>query len=543
MPRLAKGSEIFWGADGVPSTRITLQAQRSMMRMPECRAPDLPPSAAAVEAAENKRTILADVARRLTDASTDYADAFDALTTIAKAPSSMTLAGALKFAGKLIKGQINLSETPTIKEIGDSWLDGTLHKDIEPLAAKTVRNTRYTLDAYVYPLVGHVQVNRFTFEHGEQVKNALPPDAHRRNSLQPLTRILSLAVQLRHITQSPLPEGWLPAIKKARDKQWLYPSEDSTLMACTAVPLARRMLWGYFVREGGRDGETIRLLVRMFDLRTGGATVPGSLVKGGERKIWALLDGTRLAMAAWVALRNAQPGDRMFVDADGQPIGNTRRLPDWLRDDLRTAGIDRPELFLNDGENKCIVPHHLRGSMVTVAIANGRDDRWIIKRTGHASPAQIKTYEELAESFTEMQQAQRDYLPLHEAIPELRAITSDPSGSSGKSHSKANGSGNHAESLGLAQYRKEVPCYAQPSDMPKVPANPLIVPPSSPVQPSVDGQSLAFGLMLEALAQQLTERVTAGVVAELVKLGVVNRPRPALVAKATDDDDDDLKNR
>jgi len=84
--------------------------------------------------------------------------------------------------------------------------------------------------------------------------------ATRRNVGQLMTRLLTLCVYpLRLIAVSPIPRGFLPRAPKPKALPGLYPDEDRRLLACTAVPLEYRVLWGFLAREGMRDGEAIGL--------------------------------------------------------------------------------------------------------------------------------------------------------------------------------------------------------------------------------------------------------------------------------------------
>jgi hypothetical protein len=51
-----------------------------------------------------------------------------------------------------------------------------------------------------------------------------------------------------------LPRNFAPKIGKSIAVQWLYPSEEAQLVACEALLIERRLLWGVLAREGMRDG-------------------------------------------------------------------------------------------------------------------------------------------------------------------------------------------------------------------------------------------------------------------------------------------------
>jgi hypothetical protein len=60
--------------------------------------------------------------------------------------------------------------------------------------------------------------------------------------------------------------------------------------------------------------------------------------------------------------------------------------------------------------------HDLRASFVTIAFANGRDERWIRDRTGHRSGA-LERYRRVARTVEELDLG--DWVSLDEAIPEI----------------------------------------------------------------------------------------------------------------------------
>ena len=47
-----------------------------------------------------------------------------------------------------------------------------------------------------------------------------------------------------------MPRGWLPLPGQRKALAYLYPDEDRRLLACAAVPLVYRLLYGFLAREG-----------------------------------------------------------------------------------------------------------------------------------------------------------------------------------------------------------------------------------------------------------------------------------------------------
>lgn len=111
--------------------------------------------------------------------------------------------------------------------------------------------------------------------------------------------------------------------------------------------------------------------------------------------------------------------DLVFTD----PQGNAHSkfgIAMLLRSHLEAVGLkeERPELFTTTTERQQIRVHDLRGTFVTVSLANGKSESWIADRTGHRSSEMINRYERVARSFQELDLG--TLLPLNEAIPELQ---------------------------------------------------------------------------------------------------------------------------
>jgi site-specific recombinase XerC len=176
-----------------------------------------------------------------------------------------------------------------------------------------------------------------------------PLSATRRHYAQLIRRVLELAVfPCRIIKANPLPKGFLPKPGKPPAYPYLYPDEEAKLLGHTAIPLGRRMLWGFLTREGLRSGEAVMLRVGVgVDLERGAVSLDKN--KTNDPRSWALDQGVLRALKTYVRLRDAQVGAPLFIDRDGAPFDN-RKLAQVLRADLEAAGIKRRELH-EKGEN------------------------------------------------------------------------------------------------------------------------------------------------------------------------------------------------
>jgi len=65
--------------------------------------------------------------------------------------------------------------------------------------------------------------------------------------------VAALAVDpARYTNVNPLPRRFLPKTGRSPAYSFLYPPEDAILFACTLIPLAFRLLYGFLAREGSR---------------------------------------------------------------------------------------------------------------------------------------------------------------------------------------------------------------------------------------------------------------------------------------------------
>src|SRR5690606_29433428 len=128
--------------------------------------------------------------------------------------------------------------------------------------------------AVLYRSIGDVRLAEFTLEHAELAMRSLPETtrtaATRRQYAQLISKVLGLACYpLKIIERSPLPRGFLPKVRTQKATAYLYPDDDAALLACTEIPLMRRVLYGFLAREGLRLSEALGLTWADFDLTRG----------------------------------------------------------------------------------------------------------------------------------------------------------------------------------------------------------------------------------------------------------------------------------
>ena len=274
-----------------------------------------------------------------------------------------------------------------------------------------------------------------TLEHAERVMRALPSSLAprtRRHTAQCLRKVLSLAVYPgRHIASNPIPREWMPKIPKSANKAkaCLWPEEDAKLASCAKVDLARRIAYGVLTREGMRASELASLKWSDVDLQHGRVRLDEN--KTDDPRAWALSPDVTRTLAWWK--KRTDGGDGDFVIRLDLSQG-----PRWLRGktwdpktrhkneigDLRTAGVTRSELFERTASRQPIRLHDLRATFVTVSLANGKTEQWVMDRTGHKSSQMIALYARQARTWAELNLG--PLLPLDTLLPEMRREASRP---------------------------------------------------------------------------------------------------------------------
>lgn len=109
-------------------------------------------------------------------------------------------------------------------------------------------------------------------------------------------------------------------------------------------------------------------------------------------------------------------GALVFPSSDGAAFEATR-LSTLLRARLWEAQVRRPELH-NKGENRGrFRVHDLRGTFVTLSLANGKSETRVADRTGHTSSIMINRYRRAARTAFDLNLG--NLVPLDEALPDL----------------------------------------------------------------------------------------------------------------------------
>lgn len=327
------------------------------------------------------------------------------------------------------RGQPLLENRTTFEQFARLWTSGKLAKRF-PDHVKEKRSANHDdqrLKLYVYPVVGAEPMSAFEGRRGlelvEKVQAAMPPVSKtftrgsRRQVVQAMHRVLVLAVYpAKLIAANPLPKGFLPKVESNKAKSYLYPDEDAKLMACKEVPLVMRLCFGLLIREGFRMGELLGLTWANVDLDRGVVYLDEN--KTDDPRSWVLDPGVVEALRRWKKhfTGSSSPTARVLGTRAAQRM-DRYEMAALLREGLKQAGVDRPQLFEKTETRLPLRAHDLRASFVTVNLALGKSEAWITDRTGHRSSQMIYKYKRQARTHAELDLGA--FKALHEAIPEL----------------------------------------------------------------------------------------------------------------------------
>ncbi len=319
---------------------------------------------------------------------------------------------------------IEATDVPTFEQHANDWTDGTLHKKFpDHVAEVNSRRNEELLRLYIIPALAHLPIDRVTLDDAQRVMSELGERARavrvarrqkpkelsaegRRKVAKTLNRVMALAVMpCRYVAHNPIPKGWVPRRQKAdRAKAFIFPQEDAKLLGCTRIPLLRRLAYGVLDREGMRTDELASLTWDDLDLDRGLLRLDEN--KTHSPRVWAMRPDVTRALTIWKE-RTAPDGDE-DAERGNEKVFAEKSVPldpiplaKQLRRDLNKAGVVRPELTEHNDHRMRIRAHDLRGTFVTIALANGKTETWVADRTGHTTSDMINTYRRVARQFAE----------------------------------------------------------------------------------------------------------------------------------------------
>lgn len=396
---MEKAADGYWA-------RLTFDGVRKRVLIPARTKADASKAAKAINAAVKEGATFEQVQR----AAAALAISQNAFTEALRQSKAVALARPAKLPKKLAG--------PTFADVAELWTSGELARRYPDAFSKP---TKRSVDddkqrvRHLNQTIGDVPITAFSREHAHAAMAALPPTAKsvasRRHYAQIINRVINVAVEpMGLIAFSPLGKSWMPKIGKLKQgKVFLYPSEITTLLSCTAIQLHRRILYMLGAYEGFRKSEAQNLTWADLDLTLGIVKLDKN--KTDTARSWALDPGCAEALRRWQKLN---PGPGLVVP----PFGG-RKQADILRGDMKRAGLTRAELF--GGENRIAMRlHDLRGTFTTLALATGKTESWVQSRTGHSSSTMIARYRQLARTAEEVGLGW--FEPAYAIIPELAAL-------------------------------------------------------------------------------------------------------------------------
>jgi integrase len=286
----------------------------------------------------------------------------------------------------------------TFRDVAELWLSGELHArypdDVAPKSPRSVAGTRALL-AVVYPALGETPLGQITLEHCERAK-ALVPSHLARNSRRhyaiAIRRVLAFAVYpLRLLEQSPIPPKWVPRMTGTRTFPFIYPDEEARLLSCKKILPSDRLMYAFLARTGLRVSQAAALTWKNVDLRLGALKLPKH--KRQPPRSFRLPPDLVAALAA-----SRDPNSPLLFP-EFRLFNTARRF----REDLLGADIDRAELHESTDEQRRMRIHDLRGSFVTLALAAGASETWVMDRTGHTTSTMLNAYRRAARHASELE--------------------------------------------------------------------------------------------------------------------------------------------
>jgi integrase len=131
--------------------------------------------------------------------------------------------------------------------------------------------------------------------------------------------------------------------------------------------------------------EAVQLRVGLdVDLERGAVTLDEN--KSDDARAWALDPSVVRALSAWVKLRGLEKGELLFVGESNQPHV-TDRLAERIRVHLWLANVRQEELHSTGTNRRQLRAHDLRGTFVTLSLANGRSETSTARPKPERTPA------------------------------------------------------------------------------------------------------------------------------------------------------------
>lgn len=357
--------------------------------------------------AEGRRAELQALAALLAGAA--HLDAEKILETAAGMTTARQFAGAIRAAKEMVTAPPEsfpaAAQAPrTFPDVAELWLSGELHRRFPDVVRgkneHSVSQSRGILRA-IYPHLDK-PVSEITKADVLRAKADATPQgisqSQRAHYARHIRIVMSLAVEpLGLIEHSPVPPKFVPPYGPRRALGFLYPEEDILLLGApeSVVPYRYRLYYGFLGRNGCRPSEGLRLTYGDLDLRNGVLTLDVNKTK--IPRAWKMADDVTRVLRAERERTQADDSALVFPGVEHDD------LAERFREHLWDAGVRRRELHAVTSERRPIRVHDLRASFVTIALAHGANEDWVMSRTGHTTSAMLSRYRRQADHAREIE--------------------------------------------------------------------------------------------------------------------------------------------
>jgi integrase len=283
----------------------------------------------------------------------------------------------------------------TFRQVAETWFSGDLAARFPRVRVRTpstIAKDRQRLRT-IASAIADKPVNAITLADARAAMSLVPPvkQGTRRLYETLIYQVMKHARRLELIETSPIPSDFVSAQGDPPLFQYLRPPEELRLVTCPAIPLETRLAYALMTREGLRPGGVSIVRWSHIDLTTG---LFSHNHKTRRPRRWVLGPDVLRVLVAW---------RERYHDSEMVLPGYTHlNMATLLRKHLLMAGVTRPALHTTTADERQLRGQDLRATFVTLNLANGRDDRWIQDRTGHADVKTMDLYRRMAREAADL---------------------------------------------------------------------------------------------------------------------------------------------
>lgn len=287
-------------------------------------------------------------------------------------------------------------------ELALAYCDGTLRRD-HPSADLPDKATSDRDDGrrkWLDKFIGKVPLDAFTRKDYDHALKNLPPTsvepASHRQYGQLVLRVMRVGRELGYVKAWHLDGVEAPKVPRANTKKYTccYPNEFYRLLGKLTIAFERRSLWGFMCLESPRIGKLRHVRWRHVHRRgNGGISIES---KNGDLLEWTFRPGTLEALDEVKRLYPSLEGPFSWMTASF-----VNKAAKHFRADMLEAGNDRDWIHESEGRRKALRAHDCRATFIVNSLREGRNEKWIMTRTGHTTSAMVHKYDRLLEAAVE----------------------------------------------------------------------------------------------------------------------------------------------